>query len=311
MTQVRPLACVVVLASVLCASAAGRSREMSGGPAVGLNPSRPHVWIYGPEHWNLKLYDTPAMKGRPTIELNDHGLFANGALACSWPDGKWDPSNTGNMVLGYRTSASSYTGCNPADLPIVSTWGDNGLGAAAHYIEVVAFTKTIAEAEWRGQRLFFDLDALPGDPNDPKPSFRLARKGFIGWEWMPSERVSRRRTALAFARLLREPAFSQFFHSVRHCIRSADAPNCLIPFVQSPFYDSDAGDDVSAADWVRYAWGQRNEWSERKWDLLDSCFFGERAVTAGPRFVQFGPSPLCDVELSHGKWRLTSVDIGE
>jgi len=223
------------------------------------------------------------------------------------------------MVLGYATrEASGYLGCHPDDLPILSTWGDRGLGAAALYVEVIARHGHIVETRWRERRLYLDLNGIPGDPREAVPGVQLERKGFVGWEWLISENDQTRRDAADVARLEREPGFAAFRREVTACIQSAGAPGCFAAYVKSPFNHPGAAaafgtpHSVSAEQFVQYAWtavGDRGG-SGRTWTDLVSCFAGGRIITATATTARFKGTLYCDVERGPAGWKLTGFFAG-
>lgn len=126
------------------------------------------------------------------IRLDKRGLFVDGKLACRWPGGRYDPGNSTNMVLGYENvsadgSPQDYRGC-PSGLPIVSTWGDCGIGTATLYIEVHSPLGPLVETRYATRSFYLDLNDLPGDPRSSDPSFEVRLKGYVGWEWQPAAR---------------------------------------------------------------------------------------------------------------------------
>ena len=290
------------------------------GPPLELNPDRAHISVFPPSHWNLQFYDRPDLSGRPVIELTDQGLRIDGSLKCRWPGGRWNEMRAANMVLGYRTAdAGDYHPCVPLGLPLISTWGDKGLGAAAIYIEVAARRGRVVESRWGARRLYLDLNTLPGDPREPIQDANLRTKGFLGWEWLLSENAEQRHTRAAYLRLLRQPAFKQFIDGVRSCLASRRVPGCLAAFVESPFYHSEAAaalgktNFVTAAELVRYAWTAAGEsgGTGRAWDDLRSCLLDGVPASVTPEFVQLSGAVLCNLELGRTGWKLTAFHVGE
>lgn len=308
------------IVAVVLSLAAARSGFQEAHPRRELNPALAHIVVFPPSHWDIRLYGNPGLSGPAVLHLNDEGLSADGKLACSWPGGRWQESREANMVLGYRSvDATGYQGCTPADLPIISTWGDRGLGSAALYIEVVSRRGHIIETRWAARRLYFDLNSLPGDPRVSVPNAQLERKGFVGWEWLLSEREEARRTRVAFARLLREPGFKRFLQGARSCLSSSRVARCFAAFVKSPFYHSGAAtalgksNYVTPAEFVRYAWTAPGEsgGSGKMWDDLCSCLTVGVPVAATSTKVQFSGTVLCNVELGRTGWALTAFYVDE
>lgn len=308
-----------VLAPML-AAAIGPTAIQQAGPLLELNPDRAHISVFPPTHWNLQFYGRPDLSGQPVIELTDEGLRIDGRLTCAWPGGRWNETRAANMVLGYATvDAEGYHPCVPHGLPLISTWGDKGLGAAAIYIEVASRRGRVVESRWGPRRLYIDLNTLPGDPREPIQDANLRTQGFLGWEWLLSEHEEQRQTRAAFARLLRQPAFKQFVDGVRSCLTSRRVPGCLAPFVESPFYHSNAAaalekaNYVTAAELVRYAWtaaGQSGG-TGKAWDDLRSCLLDGVPVSVTPQFVQLSGAVLCNVERGRTGWKLTAFYVGE
>lgn len=180
--------CLVAIGALFVTSGAAVAQEGNEYPGQP-NPERAQIQLLlsrsGP---TLALTQAPDGSGK-AIRLDERGLFVDGELVCSWPGGRYDPANAGNMVLGYATvsadgSPHEYTGCRPG-LPIVSTWGDCGMGTATLFIEVLSRAGPIVETKYGDQRYYLDLNDLPGDPRVPDSSFEVRLKDFIGWEWQP------------------------------------------------------------------------------------------------------------------------------
>lgn len=290
------------------------------GPPVDLNPDRAHIRVFTPSHWNLQFHGRPDLSGQPVIALTDEGLRIDGRLTCAWPGGRWNETRASNMVLGYATvDAEGYHPCVPQGLPLISTWGDKGLGAAAIYIEVASRRGRVVESRWGVRRLYLDLNTLPGDPREPIRNANLRTRGFLGWEWLLSEHDEQRRTRASYARLLRQPAFKQFVDGARLCLASTRVPGCLAPFVESPFYHSDAAAAlkkahyVTAAELVRYAWtaGGESGGTGRAWDDLRSCLLDGVPVSVTPTRVQLSGAVHCNVERGRTGWKLTAFYVGE
>jgi hypothetical protein len=168
-------------------------RTQRPGPPLTLDPLRAHVSVFpGNRAPEIRLYAASDLSGDPPIRLDHRGLWVEGTLACSWPGGQYDPARRANMVLGYGLRAgdlTDYRGCPPG-LPIVSTWGDRGVGTAALFIVVADRQGAIVAVPYGSRRLYLDLNALPGDPREPTNDLRrvVRLKGFVGWEWLPPER---------------------------------------------------------------------------------------------------------------------------
>jgi hypothetical protein len=266
-----------------------------------LNPNLPHVDIYPPAHWNLRLFARRDMSGRPAIELNDQGLFVDGTRVCAWPGGRWNPDDAANMLLGYD-ERRTYIGCG-ADMPVLSIAGDNGLGAAAVYIEVVRRVGTVAEARYGSRTLYLDLNSLP--------------RG--GWDWLISEREQARRDAEAAQKLRQDPVFARFVRDVRACLSSSRTPGCFASFLESPFYDWDAAAKVArdyyvtAEQFVDYAASApaRGASSGKLWDEIVACFTNDRLLVMTPREARFEGDVNCDVKRTAAGWKVTSIFVGE
>jgi hypothetical protein len=120
-------------------------------PDLDLN--RPHILLRSSEAPNLKFYARKDLRGTPAIEVNERGAFVAGVLVCSWPGGRYVQENESNMTLGYvpdAMSPSSPVGPCPAGFPVMSNWGDHGLGGAVQYIEVGSRQGSTIEVRFRG-----------------------------------------------------------------------------------------------------------------------------------------------------------------
>lgn len=126
---------------------------------VKLDTKKTHLSIF----LSAKLF--PIKMG--PIVLNGEGLSVDDKLVCRWPDGKFDDAKAPNMILGYSSSAfvsggpTEYRPC-PTDVPVRSTWGDGGTGAAALYVEVERVEKDRAEIRFRGKTYHLTLAPLLG-----------------------------------------------------------------------------------------------------------------------------------------------------
>ena len=311
---------MTILRNVLALMLAGVASIVipQAGPPLDLNPDRAHIWIFAPSHWNLEFYGRSDLSGEPVVELTDEGLRIDGRVVCPWPGGRWDEGRKMNMVLGYTSvDAGVYRPCVPPGLPLISTRSDSGLGVAAVYVEVVARRGAIVESRWGARRLYLDLNTLPGDPREPIPDASLRTRGFPGWEWLLSKHEEQRQTHAAYARLLREPAFRHFMDGVRSCLTSKQVPGCLVPFVKSPFYHTDAaaalGKDshVTAAELVRYAWAAVGEsgGTGKAWDDLRSCLLDGEPVSVTESTVQLSGAVVCNVERRPSGWKLTAFFV--
>jgi hypothetical protein len=145
-----------------------RMAAAGGDGVLKLETSKTHLQIFADSALpalTFRRKDQP--KGKADIELNAEGLFVNGAKVCGWPGGRFDSNQSANMVLGYsslafRTAGKyEYKAC-PSDVPVKSTWGDGGTGAAALYVEVEQVSKDQAVMEFRGTPLYLDLKAIKG-----------------------------------------------------------------------------------------------------------------------------------------------------
>lgn len=289
-------------------------------PPSAVSRDRAHISVYPPVHWDLRLYGRPDLSGSPAVHLTDDGLRVDGALVCVWPGGGWAVESSHNMVLGYRTrDAEDYRRCIPDGLPVLSMWGDNGKGAAALFIEVTARRGSIVESTWGARRLYFDLNSLPGDPQEPIPGAFLRRKGFLGWEWLPSERDQRRQIRAAYARRLREVEFSRFITDVRKCFSSTRAPDCLVPFVESPFADVEIAmavgktNEVTATELVRYVWTSARPDGDGRpiWYELRECLLNGEPEAIGRGYVHLQGDVHCTIERRADGWKLTSFYVGD
>lgn len=263
----------------------------------------------------LRFYDQGDLAGQAAIELSDEGLRLDGRLVCAWPGGRWDQAHAANMVLGYRTvDAQDYRPCMPEDLPLISTWSDKGLGVAAIYIEVVARRGAIVESLWGARRVYLDLNTLPGDPREPIADAKLRMKGFLGWEWLRSGHEQRQQLRADFEQLLRQPDFREFVEGVRACLSSPRVPECLAPFVTTPFYHADAAaaigkvNFVTAGELVRYLWTAKGEsgGTRQGWQDVHSCLMAGEPVAVSPKSVQLSGAVLCNVTREGTRWKLSA-----
>jgi hypothetical protein len=311
-----PNRCIAVALIVMSSGATAQE-----GPRVKLRPDRAHIAVLAPDHWDLKLFDRPDMKGRPAIHLRDEGLFVDGRKVCGWPGGRWDKAHEMNMVLGYDSlphlGEAGFHECG-IDLPLLSTWGDDGIGAAVVLIEVFRVRGTVVEARYGNRSVYLDLNTLPGDPIGQVPaSLRPSRPdGFPGWDWRLSDVEDRRRPAESIASLRRDPSFARFLTEVRTCLESSRVPQCMAAFISSPYYDSEAAaalgrpretTAVTADEYVRYAWGSGGPDYSTRWSHLRACFLGDRIVYATPTMAQFEGQTFCEVERGPDGWKLRAM----
>lgn len=185
------LQCLMAIGTLFMTSGAAAAQERSEHPGQP-SPERAHIQLLLSDVVpTFALTQNPDGSGE-AIRLGERGLFVDDGLVCEWPGGRYDPGNAANMVLGYATvsadgSPQDYRGCRPG-LPVISTWGDCGIGAATLYIEVLSRVGPIVETQYGGQRYYLDLNDLPGDPRSPDPSFEGRLKGYVGWEWQPDSK---------------------------------------------------------------------------------------------------------------------------
>ena len=136
---------------------------------IHLNTSKTHLMIFTePDLPTLEFRDLKKLEIK--IRLDHKGLFVGSKLVCSWPGGEYSTKDEENMVLGYITPVSEFIKANakvkyepcPADVPIKSTWGDGGTGAAALFIEVEKVNDNRADVRYRGEILHLDLSKIKG-----------------------------------------------------------------------------------------------------------------------------------------------------
>jgi len=167
----------------------GPAAAAQQGPRVRLDSTIAHIWVLMPDRWDVRLYSDPNLTGDPVIHLTDDGLFVNGERVCSWPGGRYDRAQEPNMVLGYRdfgsVASQVYDGCR-VQTPVLSTWGDNGIGTAAVFLEVAERRGNIVELRFGARKVYLDLNSLPGDPETPLPDVKHEARGFTGWIWVPA-----------------------------------------------------------------------------------------------------------------------------
>jgi hypothetical protein len=324
MTRLSVIAVAVVVIGI---AAVGPLHTQQLRPPLDVDPNRAHITLYPHGAPNLKFYARKDLQGSPAIEVNERGAFVGSTLVCSWPGGQYNPQNEENMVLGYSTNPAvgspTYTPC-PDGFPVISTWGDHGLGGATLMIEVFTRTGTLVEVRFRRQSLYFDLNALPGDPSDiaevpdsmfltgpAASSFGVKMKGFPGWNWEISGVEVDRMKAQAATRLRRQPAFARFLRDLQACLASSQTPGCLVRFVQDTIPDSKR-DRVTAKQFVDSLWQQVDSSDGRQWIDLEECFRSEDldASDTAARFTT-GDGWHCNLEFTKAGWKLTDFVLGE
>jgi hypothetical protein len=304
-----PLSAVACILILLANTPFARGQD--NGPPVELNPRHAHVLLYPKAAPDLKLYRSRELAGPPAIRLNERGAFVGDQLVCSWPGGRYDTSDSANMVLGYETPPVAgnvkYVPC-PAGFPIISTWGDGGHGTATLLIEVSSRKGAIIEVRFAGKPYYLDLRSLPGDPRQPEPSLGMARRGVLGWEWVISGDEAGKAAKAAADRLRRRPAFARFFTEARACVSSAGAPQCFLPFVQEKLYFPEAGladGHVTPEQFTNYVWKtiDRDGWT--LWRHLRGCFVdGELSAAETAATIVSDDGWTCELEETRGGWKL-------
>ena len=309
----------------------GRERLFPPGEEW-MRPDRHHVriydWAFDRATMNIRFYDNRQMIGEPVIHLTNRGLFIDGTLVCSWPDGRFNPSSR-YMWLGfealspepYDAPPSGYRGC-PSGVPIETLY-DFGAGTRI-VIAVVERRESIAAVEYGMRKLFLDLDALPGDPRPETvdTSFALQPKGsFEGWAWHRSDDERKVMMANATEALLRSPAFIEFRQMAKDCLNSPNAPDCLAAFVRNPFYYPEAMSPTEKSGYVpalrfaRYARTASHPYMTDKllWAELDMCFSLDsvRLVDKREEFqyatVKTDNGFVCGFRYDEAGWQLSDV----
>lgn len=304
------LAGLVTLAGSLVAVQLSDSPLHAQGPP--LNPDRAHVEVFLTDSAPaFRLTERRDGSGRNTIQVDERGLSINRAIVCSWPNGFYDGGNAVNMVLGYTGVSADgrpehSTGCPPG-VPIISKWGDSGLGGATLYIEVLSRTGSVVETQYGDRRFYLDLNRLPGDPRIPDPSFNLKPKGRVGWEWHDASREVAGRERAAVAALLEEPAFARFVTDVRGCLTSSRVPDCLVSFVSRTALDAHRGIRYATPEaFVHDIWQDPPSHGEssRLWDEVVGC------LTAGHLRTRYGirleaeEGLICELRRELEGWKL-------
>jgi hypothetical protein len=138
------------------------------------------------------------------------------------------------MVLGYDAKGV-YTPCD--SWPIVSTWGDGGIGAAALYVAAERIEKDVAH--------------LPGGAT-------LALSS--GWDVYETNGQSEARYRAEGARIVADAEVGAFVKDVRACLAGTDSEACLRGFfatTASPGTDSLV---VARSCFARPLRGETKEW---------------------------------------------------
>ena len=183
------------------------------------DPAWPHFRVPLDRPPNLRFHPDRERQQRPVVVLDATGLFKEGKLECRWPSGAFDA--TGPAILGMvleplpapRSGDVQPQSCS--GLPIVSTWGDLGIGSAVLYIEFVRHDDALIEARCVGKPCFLAISSLPH-----------------GWSEEPSVQVGeRKRRATIAAERKRDPALDRFLDGSQDCLAKKDVPGCLAAFV--------------------------------------------------------------------------------
>jgi len=110
---------------------------------------------------SIKFYDSPTFSGKPLMILNENGVFYKGNQLCGWCYICDTPEKQKNIKYLHREHFNMLLNNCPSDLPILTSWGDNGLGVACLYIRTDTQSNNVGEVNFKGQRLYYNLNNLP------------------------------------------------------------------------------------------------------------------------------------------------------
>ena len=249
------------------------------------NPPQPDLFP-GVEFIRIPVTDRAPDLRMGGMVLDARGLSVEGRLRCTWPGGRFDPDDTADMVLGYDETMSSYTPCDA--WPLLSTWGDGGVGGATLYLAITAVEG--ATALVRVGDSFVDV-ALPSN-------------------WTPFETRTQRRARerADAAAVLSRPDVRGFLDGVRACLRGRAWEAGLAARMTEEIRDPEAapGTAVTPPRWSvtpeEYARFLRE--SSRIEDVR-GCFADGAHVRADDRLLVLeSESGVCEVERTADGWRL-------
>jgi hypothetical protein len=281
-----------------------------------LNPDRAHVVIFGPTTWSVRFYGRSDVSGSPVAELTDDGLVIDRALVCPWAGGHWKGSGDGT-VLGRPRPDDSYDSCVPQGFPVFTTSSQDVFGSPLLFIEVTRRRGSVVESRWNARRLFLDLRTLPVGPNGRVPGLKVNPSGRAGWEWDDAAHDVERRTRADFAHLMKDASFKAFLTDIRTCLLSAQAPDCLTPFLAAAVWDLWAMDrngtgELTPSEFVDYVWhAEGRVGGATAWDDLRGCLTAPYPVLVYRNEVRFEKDVICDIKRQNGAWKLTAVYVSE
>lgn len=176
---------------------------------------------------DISFYPDKSFSAKPSIVIDKDGLKINDKVICSWPTstGVYDSKKSYNMVLGYSNSKlDTYIGC-PADVPIFSIWGDNGVGTATLIIATTGIKEQVGTIDYQGKKLFLKIT-----------------KEFTV---LPSENAEKSREKNERKIFTENLKIQSFLKEFKNCLATGKASNnfsCIEKFIPPKFYFT-ASDD--------------------------------------------------------------------
>jgi hypothetical protein len=255
------------------------------------------------------------MHGVPAVVLDAAGLSIDSQIRCKWVTFADDARLLGEFIEDGTRRRDP--GC-PTGLPIYTELTDAGLGSPALFIVVSAIKGRHAAIPFHGRTLYFDLTDLPGDPNaaDDQPPFRLQRRGYVGWNWLDSQRTEDRRMGAALARRLSDKAFAAFYHGIRSCLIGRN-PTCLTKYLDASFNFRPwwgAGESRVGKDkFARYAWqsSPNAPQGESLWQEVAWCFLRGRLIDGEDELTFYRGWFYCRVERRNGAFAIAECDVSD
>lgn len=247
------------LCTVASVAVAG-SREHAAMPAYDW----PHVYVpldKGP--LRVRFHEDPALKGPAAMVLSSSGLVAGGKVLCAW---------TGEEQPSYRMLKNC-----PDDVPVVSGYGDRGIGTPVLYLEFRARKESLFTAKWGARTLYFGARDLPA-----------------GWRVEAAKSEGDDAARAKAAPLLSSNAFKAWVGAVAPCLAMDDEAarrTCLAPLASSEA-------DIAETS-LRDTFGQCVR-------LKVPLSVEKTKVT-----LKAEDGGSCKLELVDGSWKVTAVLQGE
>jgi hypothetical protein len=256
---------------------------------IRFDPSKPHLMLMG-EYSELRLYEQPDFTGTPGMKLDTRGLEVNGKLVCTWVGGDLDDLYEPSALL----EPVNAPGKPCAGYPIISTWGEEGAGTSALYIEISDREGERIAVKYNGKMYHLNISGIPVE----------------SWQWLASAQEQEQALHARIASALKDEDFQRFVEQAHRCAEQADPSTCLPSLLAPSVYVSLLDANVTAARLTKQAFSKKNTaaaHSGQLWNELKSCFTN-RPEDASADFVTLpGIELQCEVTRTEDGWRIQSL----